>query len=423
MRLARRASAGLAGETAGLAADDAAALAFGQARQWEARARDAAAEGDDAAADLYAGRARDAAAEARRLLDGRTETAVSEDLEHERAADALASATGLGERAVALPRLDGGCSVIWDEDGFSGSATVHPGGEGGHPITRIAFTGLDRDRYEALARSPWPYEVEDGRVVYDNMPADQAELIVRAAATGRPGRPWEEHGLDGGGRRDPLEEDEARGLVRESASWAGRLDGEEAYWTREYAGADAFEPINRHLYEGHGMDEPVDEVGVPMSQIAPHLDSALAKARVAGEPRTTYRGFNPPDEVIAADCVKEWAADQFPVGGTYRDDSYMSTSHCPRMAIGFSANLAYDPQAGEYRSARHHFAFEVLSSKGAVMRAVSDIDEDEYERLLPRSSTFRVVGRQVGVQIPDHYGKTRSTVLVQLVDVDDIPRY
>ncbi|MFJ4680498.1 ADP-ribosyltransferase [Kitasatospora sp. NPDC088783] len=448
MRVARRATGtALAADVTAAGAGHPAAGAFDQARQWAERAKAAAAAGDDDQAKVYAMHATACANSARALLkdpqaaqtfprtadprqyfrlgrvsppasDRRTRITpveMPQPPEHVRSASAIATASGFGGQATYVPREDGSQSVMWGRTGFAGSATVRPADDGGHPTARVVFTSLDRDRYEALARSPWPYRVENGHVVYDGVPADQAEQIVRSAATGRPGTPWKENGLAGGGERQPLGAADAQVLEPESAAWRARLDDEEHRWMRAYT-LDAFHDVNTHLHRGRPLDEPAGQQPVTARVMAGHLDAALAKAQPPQRPHRTFRGFRPPQEVLESDGTVEWARRTFTVGGTYRDESYMSTSHCPKIAASFASTRHL--REGKWREASHQVVFEVVSSKGAPLASISSYRNTERERLLPRGGNFRVVGVHTDARIGG-----KATVLVQLVDVDDIPRH
>ncbi|MEY9839450.1 ADP-ribosyltransferase [Streptacidiphilus sp. EB103A] len=434
-----------------------AAAALTQASAWAERTRQAARDEDPERAALYAGNARTCAAAARTLLndpqrrqrypdatDPRHAYALTptprpapeppaeplprfEPPTHVRAAAALADATGMGPRAAFSVREDGGHSVAWGSPGFAGCATVYPADETGHPQARVELRGLDRDRYQALATSPWPYRTEGGAVVYDRVPADQAEQIIKAAATGRHGRPWEQHGLQGAGRRHQLAEQDADPLQRESDAWAEDLSIPERSWVAEYTGSSS-EYINRHLFTHKSMDEEVGDSGVPMREIAAAMDSALAKARTDGRLHTVYRGYTPPMDVRRSDTVQQWARTTFQVGQTYRDDSYISTSHCPQKAAAFSHTLwkhkkgavgpGWTADGSTSGHSSHKVVFEIVTSHGAPLATMSGMRNLERERLLPRSSTFRVVG----IHEDTHVAGERA-VLVQLVDVRDIPQY
>ena len=404
-----------------------AAEEYFQALEYAEHTREAVEAGDDELAQQYAAQAREHADAARALLAGTADTedehhprehaiAIDEHSpEHARAAAALAAATGVDD-AVALPRDDDASSVAWSQAGFSGAATVFPDGEDGHPYAQVVFSDLDADRYGALQRSPWPYRAEGGRVVYENMPVDQAEQIIETARTGRPGRPWERHDLDAGGARYRLSNGEAAYLESESEAWADNLDPHQEEWTRTYTD-EHYDEINEHLYRSRPMHEPVDGFRQPMSEIATHLDSAIAAAEPPDEPHLTYRGYTPPPDVLREDCVPQWARANYTVGRTYRDLSYMSVSHCPEVAVGFSNNFALTAD-GEPRRARHRVVFEVVTSKGAALAAVSEFDNDERERLLPRGATYRVVGIHDDVDVAG-----KNVVLIQLVDTDEITRH
>ncbi|MYZ41067.1 hypothetical protein GT002_39675, partial [Streptomyces sp. SID4917] len=71
--------------------------------------------------------------------------------------------SGAGGRATFIPREDGGQTVAWGGESFAGSATVYPGTDEEPPHARVVFHRLDRDRYQALADSPWPYRSRAAR--------------------------------------------------------------------------------------------------------------------------------------------------------------------------------------------------------------------------------------------------------------------
>ncbi|MFD7553594.1 ADP-ribosyltransferase [Streptomyces sp. NPDC059835] len=427
-----------------------AAASYAQAQTWADKTKQAVADGDDDKAAQYADHARQCAEATRTLLanpgaatkqpnpadprhafalgprkpddvpagpDHSMPAELPEFPEHVRAASALAQATGAGGQAKFVPRQDGGQSVAWGQPGHSGVVTVYPGDDDEHPHARIAFSTLDRDRYEALARSPWPYRVENGSVVYDRVPVDQAEQILTAARTGQAGRPWERHGLGDRHDRTYLPSDQAAALETESAAWAAGLNQEESSWVTTYTGED-YKRINAHLYSGRPMDEEVDGLYVPMRTVAAGLDSALEKAGRSSTPRTTYRGFTPPMEVRRADAVDSWVRSNFQVGQDYRDDSYISVSHCPQVGARFSKAYWQDDKTGEHGVARHRVVFEIVSSHGAAVAHVSEHGNFERERLLRRRSTFRVVGVQQDVKVDGH-----NCMVVQMVDTKDIPRH
>ncbi|MFE6272202.1 ADP-ribosyltransferase [Streptomyces goshikiensis] len=427
-----------------------ASAAYAQAQTWADKTRQAVADGDDDKAAQYAGNARQCADATRTLLvnpgaatkqpnpsDPRHAFALStrkpddvpagpgysmptelpEFPEHVRAASALAQATGAGGQAKFIPRQDGGQSVAWGQPGHSGVVTVYPGDDDEHPHARIAFSTLDRDRYEALARSPWPYRVENGAVVYDRVPVDQAEQILTAARTGQAGRPWERHGLGDRHNRTYLPSNQANALVPESKAWAAGLNQEESSWVATYTG-EQYKEINAHLFKGRPMDEDVDGLYVPMRTVSAGLDSALEKAGRSASPRTTYRGFTPPVEVRQADTVDSWVRSNFRVGQDYRDDSYMSVSHCPQVGARFSEAYWENAKTGQHGVARHRVVFEIVSSRGAAVGYVSKHGNAERERLMPRGSTFRVVGIQEDVKVDGH-----NCMVVQMVDTKDIPRH
>ncbi|MDX3694948.1 ADP-ribosyltransferase [Streptomyces europaeiscabiei] len=422
---ARAVSPQLGRDAAAAGEDHPASAAYAQAEAWAQQAHEAAQAGDDASARDCAANAQECAQVTRVLLADRDADAVypgSEKadvtaLEEGRAAHALADVAGAGHAPV-VPRSDGGYTVAWDQDGFAGAATVYPGDEDddGHPHARLAFTNLDEDRYQALANSPWPYRTEDGAVVYDRLPADQARQVIEAARTGEPGKPWRRHGLTAAVSRTALTEDEAEELEDESYSWSQQITDMEETYVNEFT-AEHFEEINSHLYNGKSPDEEVDGMGVPLGEVCAHLDSAIDRAPEPDQPHIIYRGFKPPREVIKSDRVLEWVKDNFKVGGVYRDDSYMSFSHCPEYAASFSPNKWIDSKTDK-GEASHGVVFEAVTSRGAAVAAVSQYDNEERERLLKRGSTFHVIGIQENVRIAG-----ANKVVVQLADVSDVPRF
>ncbi|MFF8786858.1 ADP-ribosyltransferase [Streptomyces sp. NPDC015125] len=425
--------------------------AYEQAQTWADRTRQAVAAGDEETARQYAAQARQCAQTSRGLLavsgtaserpepeDPRRAFALStptiaekepgkdvgrdalpEFPEHVRAASALAQASGAGGGATFVPREDGGQSVAWGQPGYCGVATVYAGDEDEHPYARLAFSTLDRDRYGALAHSPWPYRMEeDGAVVYDRVPVDQAEQILHTARTGRPGKPWERHGLGERDDRVELSNEGAAKLEPESSRWAEGLSEAERTWIGTYTG-ESFGQINEHLYKGRSMDEDlyINDQVVSMRTVAGEIDSALFKA-APGKLHTTYRGFTPPMEVRRADTVDSWVRDNFVVGQDYRDDSYMSVSHCPSVAAGFASRFWDNPETGKYGNARYRVVFEIVSSRGAVVGAVGIHGHSERERLMPRGMSYRVVGIQEDAKVDGH-----PSMVVQMVDTKDIPRH
>ncbi|GLF98242.1 ADP-ribosyltransferase [Streptomyces yaizuensis] len=426
MRAALRAASSALAHSAG-AADGGhpAADACAQAQAWADRAREAARRGDDEDARRCAQNARQCGDATRALLENRDAAApypaagepVS-GLAEGRAAQALAGAAGAGDVPV-VARADGGQSVAWSQDGFAGSATIYPGDErnGHHPRARVVFTDLDRDRYEALANSPWPYRTEDGAVVYERLPADQAAQVIEAAAGRRPGTPWRRHGLTAGINRDPMDEYEAEEIEDESYSWSQSLSGQEEDYINAYTASEPCDEINRALYRQRSPEEPVPSLGVPLREVTAHLDAALERAPRPDQPHVTYRGFVPPLEVRKADRVLEWAHANFTVGGVYRDRSYMSVSHCPDVAAGFSRN-SWWTKDGSNGKTSHGVVFEVVSSRGAALAAVSEFENQERERLLPRDSVFHVVGIRDNVRIGG-----QNKVVIQMVDVHDVRRF
>jgi len=216
--------------------------------------------------------------------------------------------------------------------------------------------------------------------------------------------------------RDRLSEEEAEELEDESFRWSQSLTDKEETYAKGYTEDDYYE-VNQHLYKGKSPDETVKGMTVPLREVTDNLDAALDHARQPDSPHITYRGYTPPSEVRKADRVLEWAHANFQVGGVYQDPSYMSVSHCPNVAAGFSKNKWWDSN-GSSGVTTHGVVFEIVSSRGAPVAAVSYWGNEERERLMPRGSTFHVVGIQDNVTIGG-----QNKVVIQMVDVHDVPRF
>ncbi|MFG2211956.1 hypothetical protein [Streptomyces sp. NPDC048638] len=305
MRSARRAASTQLGKTVAEVGDPHAQAAYANAQAWAAHTRQALEDGDDDRARMYADNAKKCAAAARAYTRGKQPKEPYPDAadpaalnaeppprppEQTRAARALAAAAGIGGRARVLPpRDDGGQTTAWNDQGFGGAATVYPGAGDEPPHARVVFSRLDRDRYQALADSPWPYRTEDGQVIYDRVPVDHAEQIIHAAASRRAAKPWERHGLNDAGHRDRLDSASADRLVPESEQWASNLDDGQRHWVTTYTG-EAYSEINEHLYTGRDLDQPADGMYTPMRVVAGHIDSAISAAGQSPEPHRCFRG-------------------------------------------------------------------------------------------------------------------------------------
>ncbi|WP_329020412.1 hypothetical protein [Streptomyces sp. NBC_01601] len=447
VRAAKRATARLAQSMAAVDAGHPAQGPYSSAQVWAARAKVAAEAGDDDKAALYAGNAKTCAAATRDMLadrgskprypptaDPRAAYAMGprpaknqpsdtwsapeppEYPEHVRAASAFAQASGAGGRATFLPRGDGGQTVAWSGEDFSGAATVYPGEGEEPPYARVVFTRLDRDRYQALADSPWPYRVERGQVVYDRVPTDHAEQIITAARTGQAAKPWERHGLGGREERVRLDEERAAALEPESQRWAGHLTDDQRHWVSAYTGV-GHKAINAHLYNGEDLSRPAGRMSVPMHEVTRHLDAAIDAAGVADTPHHGFRGYTPPLEVRQQNRVAAWVKENFVVGGRYRSEGYMSVSHCPRVAAGFADRTWLDDN-GRSGVADHGVVFETLSRRGAAVASASAQGNAERERVHKRQSDWVVVGVQEDVEV-----EGKPCVVVQLVDARDLPRH
>ncbi|MER0476848.1 ADP-ribosyltransferase [Streptomyces sp. Edi2] len=432
MRAAKRASSKQLAQDVVAAGDGhPAQAAFTNAQEWAARTKEAIEAGDDAKARMFADNAKRCATATRALLRGRRPKQPYPDAadpgflhapapapppEEQRTARALAGAAGIGGRARLMPtRQDGGQTVAWNDKDFGGAATVYPGSEDEPPHARLVFHRLDRDRYQALADSPWPYRTENGQVIYDRVPADHAEQIIRAAASRRPAKPWERHGLSDGTTRDRLPGEHAARLVPESQKWVAGLNSDQRQWVQAYTGS-AYSSINKHLYQGKSLDEGAGYASTPMREVTGHLDSAIASAGVSDTHHHVFRGFTPPMEVRKEQRVASWVRENFQVGSRYRDDSYMSVSHCPSVAAGFT-NTSWSTSEG-WGNADCGVVFESVTRRGAAVAEVSVFENEERERLMPRGSEWVVVGVHEGVKVDG-----QTCMVVQMTDAKDTHRY
>ncbi|MEW1760352.1 hypothetical protein AB0393_28060 [Streptomyces cyaneofuscatus] len=422
--------------------------AYATAQMWEAKTRQAVESGEDEQAKLYADNAKLSAAATRTMLADRKQTPrypnatadprvawamparapepaeddwgaaqMPEYPEHVRAADAFARASGAGGAATFVPRADGGQTVAWRGDDFAGSATVYPADGSEPPHARVVFNRLDQDRYQALADSPWPYRIEGGQVIYDRVPADHAEQIIAAARSRQAARPWERHGLGRDRHRDQLHEQHAGALEPESAAWASTLSPEQHHWVSTYTGS-RYRQINAHLYNGHDLDQPAEKMDVPMRVVTGNINSAIRSAGTAEVPHRTFRGFTPPMEVRKGNRVAQWARENFPAGSRYHSPSFLSSSHCPEVAADeYFARSDWEDSSGSGR-ADHAVVFEMVSRRGAAVAQVSQYGNAERERLHESGSDWVSVGVQEDVTI-----KGRRCVVVQLVDMNEVPRH
>jgi hypothetical protein len=434
MRVAKRAASRQLGDSVTQTPDGHPAKdAYSSAQEWAAKTKEAVEAGDDDRAKMFADNAKKCAAATRTLIRGRKPKDAYPDPadpdvvnaappprppEEARAAQALAGAAGIGGRARLLPpRQDGGQSAAWNDKDFAGSATVYPATDDEPGYARVVFHRLDKDRYEALADSPWPYRTENGQVIYDRVPVDHAEQIIHAASRRRAAKPWERHGLSDAPTRVKLDNETAARLEPESKAWVDKLNDQQQSWAKAYT-LEAYEEINRHLYQGKSLDEPAVHMSVPMREVTGHLDSAIAAAGESETPHHTFRGFTPPEDVRKNNQVASWVRGNFQVGGRYRDDSYMSVSHCPAVAANFTELHWEDKDSGQSGKADYGVVFEAVTRRGAAVAELSWFDNAERERLVPRGTEWVVVGVHEDVNVAG-----KRCMLVQMCDTNDAPRY
>ncbi|MFG2211960.1 hypothetical protein [Streptomyces sp. NPDC048638] len=94
----------------------------------------------------------------------------------------------------------------------------------------------------------------------------------------------------------------------------------------------------------------------------------------------------------------------------------MSVSHCPQVASGFTERSWSSD--GEWGTADHGVVFETVSRRGAAVAHISEFDNAERERLMPRGSEFVVVGVHENVRVAG-----TPCVVIQLADVNESKRY
>jgi hypothetical protein len=153
-----------------------------------------------------------------------------------------------------------------------------------------------------------------------------------------------------------------------------------------------------------------------MAAVTQNLDSAIDAAGTSEKPHRTYRGFTPPLEVRKENRVASWVRERFAVGGRYRDESYMSVSHDPHVAAGFT-HTSWS-EGWESGRADYGVVFEAVTRRGAALAGISVFGNAERERLMPRGANWTVVGVQEGVSIGG-----KKHMVVQLLDTQDTPRY
>jgi len=128
------------------------------------------------------------------------------------------------------------------------------------------------------------------------------------------------------------------------------------------------------------------------------LDSALAKAPRAAEPRVLHRFMSSP-KGASLDTARDYF-DSVSVGDVIADPGFMSTT----------ADADYLVQASRRRRDHDIIAIEIVSSRGGVVGLEDEgnacswsIQDDEREVLLPRNSTFIVTS----IVRRAHYVSTR----------------
>ncbi|WP_331746308.1 hypothetical protein [Streptomyces halstedii] len=109
---------------------------------------------------------------------------------------------------------------------------------------------------------------------------------------------------------------------------------------------------------------------------------------------------------------------RFPAGSRYQSLSFLSSSHCPEVAADpYFARTDWE-EDGRSGQADHAVVFEMVSRRGAAVAQVSQYGNLERERLQESGSNWVSVGVQENVTI-----KGRKCVVVQLVDMNEVPRH
>ena len=162
--------------------------------------------------------------------------------------------------------------------------------------------------------------------------------------------------------------------IAEYDEWVEDLDAGERDVIEQYTGPHAAE-FNDGLRDD--PDATVDDF--PDSQL---LCEALERAPRAPAPRTLLRGVSAPYRLEGS--ASDWARRMFPVGATWYDRAFLSTTRSPGTAVSFGSDMA------------RGVIFEMRSRGGVCVARVSE-HESELEHVFPPRIRWRVVGHAESV--------------------------
>lgn len=173
-------------------------------------------------------------------------------------------------------------------------------------------------------------------------------------------------------------------------------------------------------------ESPYDEE--ELEHMMSNLDSGLAKAVKPDEPRDLYRGITVPMGVADED-IDNWLTEHFPVGGTFSQKNYMSTSASPVMGVSFGTpgEPLYDEDDEDIEPPLPNLArsiiLEMKSKQGAILsQNLATPLNYESEVLLPRNAKLKIVGVHKEVQYSyiagDGQVYTMQRTIVQAVDAE-----
>jgi hypothetical protein len=156
-----------------------------------------------------------------------------------------------------------------------------------------------------------------------------------------------------------------------------------------------------------------------LADVVAKMDGLLEKATPPEEPRVLYRGMAINYTVKKKD-VRNWVAENFPVGGIISQKSYMSTTLSAGTA---SRKFAYSIDPTSDRSV----IMEFVTKQGAPLgETTSFLGQTENEVLMPREAKFKVVSVDYGVPYKvganfyttDQVSEGKRTV-IRLVDASE----
>lgn len=185
--------------------------------------------------------------------------------------------------------------------------------------------------------------------------------------------------------------------------WVDGLDDEERDLVEFYTGPHGGE-LNESL-----RDDP-DATPPDYPDSCQQLDESLGRAPRSPTPRTLMRGVSGPYELEGSSS--DWARRTFPVGATWYDRAFLSTTRSPGTAVSFGSDM------------ERGVIFELRSRGGACVARISE-HPSELEYVFQPSTRWRVVGHadSVGFSYANPGAGAAASLsrpVVFLVDEDDL---